>query len=147
MTLSTLTPHESGMHEVDRALALLAAVEPRAGLEQRVHARLAAAPHRLAPAHWMLTTASVMVVVSAVTLGVHHERTAAPLPPTFFATRVPRPSQQAAAAAAAVAAPSHPLPHRQTRHRAFRAQHERSILPRGTVAPRHPQLALPAPQQ
>ncbi len=140
---------------VDDTLTLLSRVQPRDGLEQRVLARIAAAPalpwyRRLwvAPGmqpsmqyRWMLAAASAVIVAGAVTLGVSHDR-AGFAPPAPMATHVPHPAYQAAAAAAAVAVPSHHLQsttartHHRGVRRSYRATHQRVPLPPGTVAPR-----------
>ncbi len=146
---------------VDSTLALLRAAEPRMGLEQRVLARLASAPppswHRRFAAgpwmtRWMLTAATGVIVAGTVTYGVVHYRGAVPAPVPAAVSRPARPlRQEPVAAAASVGVPEHPLHaaamparHRGIR-RTFRAQHARTVLPPGTVAPSHPHL-LSAPQ-
>jgi hypothetical protein len=145
--------------EVDGALALLAAVRPRDGLEQRVLARIAAAPElpwyrRLVTAsmghrRWALAAASAVIVAGGVTMTTynHHPVTA----PTPVAVRVPRPAQQPAASAASIGVSDHPMQvnKAKTRHRgvrkSYRAMHDRAPLPRGTAAPLRPHT-IPATQ-
>jgi hypothetical protein len=147
------------MHEIDEALAALAAVQPRAGLEQRVLARIASAPkppsyRRLAiipvgQHRWALAAASVVIVAGSVTMTAYRHRPAAT--PTPVAVHAPHPAPQPAAAAASVGVSDHPLEANKTKtrhrgvHRSYRAMHEHVPLPRGTAAPIRPQT-LPAPQ-
>jgi hypothetical protein len=148
-------------HEIDGALALLAAVQPRDGLEQRVLARIAATPEIslpwyrrlvIAPAgqhRWALAAASAVIVVGSVALTTHRHHPAATATP--IAVHVPRPAQQPAAAAAGVAVTEHPFQANTTKtrhrgiHRSYRATHERVPLPRGTALPMRP-LTIPANQ-
>ena len=143
--------------DIDGALAALAAVQPRVGLEQRVLTRLAAAPElpwyrRLATAstgrhRWALATASAVIVAGGVTMTTYHHHPAAV--PAPVAVHVPRPAKQPAAAAAGVS--DHPLQMNKAKaqhrgvHKSYRAMHSRAPLPRGTVAPMLPRIA-PAPQ-
>jgi hypothetical protein len=147
--------------EIDGALAALAAVQPRDGLEQRVLARIASAPQvslpwyrrlAIAPAghhRWALAAVSVVIVAGSVTLTTYrHHPSAAPAP---VAVQVPHPAHQAAAAAAGFAVSEHPLQanpiktrHRGV-HRSYRATHERVPVPRGTALPMRPQT-VPANQ-
>jgi hypothetical protein len=139
--------------EIDGALAALAAVQPRDGLEQRVLARIASAPElpwyrRLAIAsmghrRWALAAASAVIVAGGVTTMTthHHPRVAATTP---VAVHMPRPAQQPAAAAASIGVSDRPMQvnKAKTRHRgvhkSFRAMHDRAPLPRGTAAPLRP---------
>ena len=139
--------------EIDGALAALATVQPRDGLEQRVLARLATAPELpwyrrlgIAPAghhRWAMATASAVIVAGGIAMTTYRQHSAAA--PAPIAVHVPHPAHQAAAAAAAFAVNEHPLQASptKTRHRAirrsYRATHERVPLPRGTVAPMRPQ--------
>jgi hypothetical protein len=144
--------------EIDGALAALAAVQPRDGLEQRVLVRIASAPElpwyrRFAIAstghhRWALAAASAVIVASGVTMTAYrHHPVAAPTP---VAVHAPRPAQQPAAAAASVGV-SDPLQvnKAKTRHRgvhkSYRAMHDRVPLPRGTAAPMLPHT-IPANQ-
>jgi anti-sigma-K factor RskA len=161
-----MNPSEPATHaaivdnqEIDGALAALAAVQPREGLEQRVLARIASAPelpwHRglwiLPMGHyrWALAAASAVIVAGGVTMTTYrHRPTPAPMP---LVVRAPRPAQQAAAAAASVGVSDHPLQTNKAKtrhrgvHRSYRAVHEHVPLPRGTAAPMRPQT-IPAPQ-
>jgi hypothetical protein len=145
--------------EINGALAALAAVQPREGLEQRVLACIASAPElpwyrRLSimpVGHrgWALAAASALIVAGGVTMTTYHHRpTAAPTP---IAVHVPRPAQQPAAAAGSVGVSNHPLDENKAKtrhrgvHRSYRAMHEHVPLPHGTAAPMRPQ-AVPAPQ-
>src|SRR5258708_35446274 len=80
--------------EIDGALAALAAVRPRDGLEQRVLARIASAParpwyRRFAPAsmghhRWALAAASAVTVSGGATIAAHrHHPVASPTPGTL----------------------------------------------------------------
>lgn len=147
--------------EIDGALAALAAVQPRDGLEQRVLARIASTPevsspwyHRLAVApvgqhRWALAAASVVIVAGGVALTTYRHHPAAT--PTPIAVHVPRPAHQPAAAAAGIAVSEHPLQPNTTKtrhrgiHRSYRATHERVPLPRGTAVPMRPHT-IPANQ-
>jgi hypothetical protein len=138
--------------EIQGALAALAAVQPREGLEQRILARLASAPELswyqrwiAGPAgyhRWALAAASVAIVAGGVSLTTFHHPAAVTTP---VAVHLPRPAQQPAAAAAGIAVSEHPLEPNKTKtrhrgvHRSFRAMHDRVPLPRGTVAPIRPQ--------
>ena len=144
--------------EIDGALAALAAVRPRDGLEQRVLARIASAPElpwyrRVAIAslghhRWALAAASAVIVAGGVTMTTYHHPAAAPTP---VAVHAPRPVRQPAAAAASIGVSDHPLQANKakTRHRgvhkSYRAMHDRVPLPRGTVAPMRPHT-IPATQ-
>jgi hypothetical protein len=145
--------------EIDGALAILGAIQPRAGLEQRVLARIASAPvlpwyRRLSIApvghhRWALAAASAVIVVGGVTMTTYRYPPQAAAVPV--AVHTPRPVQQPAAAAASVGVNNHPLQmnkatarHRGV-HRSYRAMHEHVPLPRGTAAPMRPQI-VPAPQ-
>ncbi len=139
--------------EIDSALATLASVQPREGLEQRILARLASAPELpwyqrwiavpVGHHRWALAAASVVIVAGGVSLTTFRNHPAAL--PAPVAVHLPRPAQQPAAAAAGIAVSEHPLEPNKTRtrhrgvHRSFRAMHERVPLPRGTVAPGRPQ--------
>jgi hypothetical protein len=145
--------------EIDGALAALAAVQPREGLEQRVLARVASAPElpwyrRLANSpvghhRWALAAASAVIVAGGVGMAAYSHR---PAPvPTPVAVHTPRPARQPAAAAASVGVSDHPLETNKAKtrhrgvHRSYRAMHEHVPLPRGTAAPMRPQT-IPAPQ-
>lgn len=145
--------------EIQEALAVLAAVQPREGLEQRILARLASPPELswyqrwiAVPAghhRWALAAASVAIVAGGVSLTTFRPH---PVPLTTpAAVHLPRPAQQPAAAAAGIAVSEHPLEPTKTKtrhrgvHRSFRAMHDRVPLPRGTVAPIRPQ-AVPLNQ-
>jgi hypothetical protein len=145
--------------DIDGALAALAAVQPRDGLEQRVLARIASAPElpwyrRLATAsmghrRWALAAASAVIVAGGVTMTTYrHHPVAVPTP---VAMHAPRPAHQPAAAAASIGVSDHPMQMNKakTRHRgvhkSYRAMHDRVPLPRGTVAPMRPHTA-PATQ-
>lgn len=138
--------------EIDGALATLAAVQPRSGLEQRVLACIASAPElpwyrrfpiaQIGHHRWALTAASAVIVAGGVTMTAYrHRPTAAPIP---VAIHAPHPAQQPAAAAAGIAVSKHPLEANKTttRHRgirpSYRAMHERVPLPRGTSSPMRP---------
>jgi hypothetical protein len=147
--------------QIDGALAALAAVQPRDGLEQRVLARIASAPDLslpwyrrlvIAPAahhRWALAAASAVIVAGGVTLTTYRHHPAAA--PTPIAVHAPRPAQQPAAAAAGIAVIEHPFQANTTKtrhrgiHRSYRATHERVPLPRGTALPMRPQT-IPANQ-
>ena len=139
--------------EIDGALAALAAVQPRDGLEQRVLARIASTPElpwyrrlAIAPAghhRWAMATASAVIVAGGIAMTTYRQHpTVAPTP---VAVHVPHPAHQAAAAAAGFAVNGHPLQANPTKtrhrgiHRSYRATHERVPLPRGTVVPMRPQ--------
>jgi hypothetical protein len=140
--------------EIDGALAALAAVRPRHGLEQRVLARIASAPEVtlpwyrrlvIAPAghhRWALAAASAVIVAGGVALTTYPRHPAAA--PTPLVVHAPHPAQQPAAAAAGFAVTEHPFQPNTTTtrhrgiHRSYRATHERVPLPRGTVQPMRP---------
>jgi hypothetical protein len=144
--------------EIDGALAALAAIQPRDGLEQRVFARIASAPElpwyrrlAIAPGHhrWALATASAVIVAGGITMTAYrHHPVATPIP---IAVHAPHPAQQPAAAAAGFAVSDHPVQANPTttRHRgirrSYRATHERVPLPRGTALPMRPHT-IPANQ-
>jgi hypothetical protein len=145
--------------EIDATLAVLGSVQPRAGLEQRVMARLETVPRlpwyrvlRLAPAgrhRWMIATASGVIVAGAVTISTIHSHRAANQSPIVITQRS-RTAQQLIGAAAATS--EHPLQpnaartrHHRGIHRGTRATHERVPLPRGSVAPSRP-VAVPNAQ-
>jgi hypothetical protein len=145
--------------EIDGTLAILGAMQPRAGLEQRVLARIGSAPvlpwyRRLSIAplghhRWALAAASAVIVAGGVTMTTYRYPPQAAAVPV--AVHTPRPVQQPAAAAASVGVSNHPLQmnkatarHRGV-HRSYRAMHEHVPLPRGTAAPMRPQI-VPAPQ-
>jgi hypothetical protein len=161
MNSSNPANHAAIVHtqEVDGALAALAAVQPREGLEQRVLARLASAPElpwyrrlSITPMghhRWALVAASAVIVAGGVTMTTYrHRPTPAPAP---LVVRAPRPAQQPATAAASVGVSDHPLQTNKAKtrhrgvHRSYRAMHEHVPLPRGTAAPMRPQT-IPAPQ-
>ena len=162
MTETRHNPH-TPLPELDSTLALLRAAAPRMGLEQRVLARLATAPpplpwyHHLASPRWMLTAASIVIVAGTVTYGFERSRSTATSLPAHVVARPQRPlGQQPVAAAASVGVPDRPLeqaPMQQAPlpvrhrgiHRAYRAQHARTVLPPGTVAPSHPHLLSSPP--
>jgi hypothetical protein len=136
--------------EIDTALAALAAVQPRDGLEQRILAHLASAPELswyqrwialpLGHHRWAVTAASIAIVAGGAGITAYrHHPTPAPAPVAFH---MPRPAQQPAAAAAGIAINEHPqqnkTKHHRGVHRGFRAMHERVPLPRGTAAPTRP---------
>jgi hypothetical protein len=139
--------------EIQEALAALAAVQPREGLEQRILSRLASAPELswyqrwiavpVGHHRWALAAASVAIVAGGVSLTTFRPHPAAITTPV--AVHLPRPAQQPAAAAAGIAVSEHPLEPNKTKtrhrgvHRSFRAMHDRVPLPRGTVAPIRPQ--------
>jgi hypothetical protein len=145
--------------EIDGALAALAAVQPRDGLEQRVLVSLASAPElpwyrRIATAsighhRWALAAASAVIVAGGVTMTTYSHHPAAVTMPV--AVHVPRPAQQPAAAAASIGVSDHPLQMNKAKaehrgvHKSYRAMHDRVPLPRGTVAPMRPQT-FPATQ-
>jgi hypothetical protein len=160
--MNTFDPaaHGAGNYaeEIDGALAALAGIQPREGLEQRVLARIASAPElpwyrRLAiipmgHQRWALAAASAVIVAGGVaTTAYRHTPAAAPAP----VVQLPRPAKQAAAAAGSVGVSGHPLEMNKTKtrhrgvHRSYRAVHPRVPLPRGTAAPMRPQT-VPAPQ-
>lgn len=141
--------------EINGALAALAAVQPREGLEQRILARLASTPELpwyqrwvaipLAQHRWAVTAASAIIVAGGVTMATYrYHPVIAPAP---VVVHIPHPAQQPAAAAASIGVNEHPLEANKTKtrhrgvHRGFRAMHERVPLPRGTAAPLRPQLA------
>jgi hypothetical protein len=145
--------------EIDGALAALAAIRPRDGLEQRVLARIATAPElpwyrrvTIAPMgqhRWALAAASAVIVAGGVTMTAYrHQPAAASTPVALHASH---PASQAAAAAASVGVSDHPLQMNKakTGHRgvqkSYRAMHERVPLPHGTVAPMRPHT-IPATQ-
>jgi hypothetical protein len=144
--------------QIDSTLAALSAVQPRAGLEQRVIAHLSSAPelswyqrwiaipfghHR-----WAVPVASAVVVAGGVTIGSYRHHPAAQ--PAPVAVHMPRPAQQPAAAAAGVGVSDHPLDthkvktHHRGVRRSYRAMHDRVPLPRGTAAPLRPQIVPPS---
>jgi hypothetical protein len=147
--------------EIDGALAALAAVQPRDGLEQRVLARIASTPEVSLPWYrrlviapvgqhrWALAAASAVIVAGGVTLMTYRYHPA--VMPTPIAVHVPRPAQQPAAAAAGIAVSEHPFQTNTTKtrhrgiHRSYRATHERVPLPRGTALPMRPHT-IPANQ-
>lgn len=145
--------------EIDGALAALAAVQPRDGLEQRVLACIGSAPElpwyrRLAimPVghhRWALAVATAVIVAGGVTMTSYRHRSSPVTTPV--AVHAAHPSQQPAATAASVGVSSHPLEENKAKtrhrgvHRSYRAMHEHVPLPRGTAAPMRPQ-AIPAPQ-
>jgi hypothetical protein len=147
--------HHSGVdyrQEIDGALAILAAVQPRDGLEQRILTHIAAAPElpwyrRFAAVsvghhRWALAAASAVIVAGSVTMTTYrHHSVPVPIP---VAVHIPHAVPQAAAAAASVGVSDHPLEknkatarHRGV-HKSYRAIHERVPLPRGTAAPMRP---------
>lgn len=154
MSLSDSTrPIVDYTQEIDGALAALAAVQPRDGLEQRILAHLASAPKLswyrrwiampIGQHRWAAAAASVVIVAGGVTMATYpHHIAATPAP---IVVQVPRPAKQAAAAAAGIGVSEHPLEHNKVKtrhrgvHRGFRAMHERVPLPRGTAAPSRPQ--------
>ena len=138
--------------EIDGALAILAAVQPRDGLEQRILTHLAAAPElpwyrRFASAsmgrhRWALAAASAVIVAGSVTMTTYrHHSAAVPLPAV---AHLPHAAPQAAAAAASIGVSDHPLEMNKAKtghrgvHKSYRAIHERVPLPRGTAAPMRP---------
>jgi hypothetical protein len=139
--------------EIDGALATLAAVRPREGLEQRILARLVSAPELswyqrwiaipLMQHRWAVTAASAVIVAGGATLTAYHHH---PVVAPPVAVHIPHPAQQPAAAAAGIGVNEHPLETNKPKtrhrgvHRGFRAMHERVPLPRGTAAPLRPQL-------
>jgi hypothetical protein len=141
--------------EIDEALAALAAVQPRDGLEQRILARIASAPElpwyrRFAATpvghhRWALAAASVVIVAGGVTMATYHRHAA--VLPTPVAMHAPRSAQQPAAAAASIGVSDHPLQinkaktHHRGVHKSYRAIHERVPLPRGTAVPARPPAA------
>lgn len=165
MKLLGFATDRSAVHytrEIDGALAALAAVQPRDGLEQRVLARIVGTPvvhlpwyRRLAVApaghhRWALATASAVIVAGGITMTAYRHHPAAA--PTPVAVHAPvRPAQQPAAAAAGIAVSEHPFQPSTTRtrhrgiHRSYRATHERVPLPRGTALPMRPRT-VPANQ-
>lgn len=141
------------MPEINDALAAIAAVQPREGLEQRILARLASAPELswyqrwiavpVGNHRWATAAASVVILAGGVSLTTfRHHSVAVPGP---VAVHLPRAAQQPAAAAAGIAVSEHPLKPNKTEtrhrgvHRSFRAMHDRVPLPRGTAAPSRPQ--------
>ena len=145
--------------EIDGALATLAAVRPRDGLEQRILTRIASAPElpwyrRFAVAsmghhRWAMAAASAVIVAGGVTMTSYRHHTVAVSAPV--AVHKPHAAPQAAAAAASVGVSNHPLEinKAKTRHRgvhkSYRAIHARVPLPRGTAAPIRPNTT-PLPQ-
>jgi hypothetical protein len=144
-------------HEIDGALAVLAAVRPRDGLEQRVLARIASAPElpwyrRFATASmghhgWALAAASAVIVAGGVTMTTYrHQPVAATTP---VAVHAPRPARQPATAAANISDHRLQMNKAKTRHRgvrkSYRAMHARAPLPRGTAVPARPRT-IPANQ-
>ena len=139
--------------EIDGALAALAAVQPRDGLEQRVLAHLASTPgpswYRrwiampIGQHRWAAAAASIVIVAGGVTLATYRPHAAATPAPALV--QLPRPAKQPAAAAAGIGVSEHPLARNKVKtrhrgvHRGFRAMHERVPLPRGTAAPSRPQ--------
>lgn len=138
--------------QIDGALAALAAVRPRDGLEQRVLARIAAAPEvpwyrRFAIAsmghhRWALAAASAAIVAGGVTMTTYrHHPVAAPTP---VAAHAPRPARQPAAAAASIGVSDRPLQTNKVKarhrgvHKSYRAMHDRVPLPRGAAVPSRP---------
>jgi hypothetical protein len=138
--------------EIDGALAALAAVQPRDGLEQRVLARIASVPElpwyrrlaivQIGHRRWALAAASAVIVAGGVTMTAYrHQSNATSIP---MAVHAPHPAQQPVAAAAGVAVSNHPLQANKAKtrhrgiHRSYRAMHERAPLPRGTVTPMQP---------
>ena len=146
--------------EIDGALAVLAGIQPREGLEQRVLARIASAPElpwyrrfAIIPTghqRWALAAASAVIVAGGVATTAYHH-TPATTPPPAVVVQIPHPARQAAAASASVGVSDHPLEMNKTKtrhrgvHRSYRAVHPRVPLPRGTAAPMRPQT-IPAPQ-
>lgn len=144
--------------QIDSTLAALAAIQPRAGLEQRVLAHLSSAPELswyqrwvaipLGHHRWAVAAASAVVVAGGVTLTSYRHHPVAQ--PTPVAIHMPRPAQQPAAAAAGIGVNDRPLDtHKvKTRHRglrrSYRAMHERAPLPRGTAVPLRPQPVPPS---
>ena len=145
--------------EIDGALAALAAIRPRDGLEQRVLARIATAPElpwyrrvTIAPMgqhRWALAAASAVIVAGGVTMTAYRHHPAAVQTPV--AVHVPRAAQQPAAAAASIGVSDHPLQVNKAKaqhrgvHKSYRAMHDRVPLPHGTIAPLRP-LTAPAPR-
>jgi hypothetical protein len=144
--------------EIDSALAALAAVQPREGLEQRVLACIATAPmlpwyRRLAITpvghhRWALAAASAVIVAGGVTMTTYRHH---PAPTPIVVHDAPRPAQTPATTASGVGVNNHPLEPNRAKgrhrgvHRSYRAIHEHVPLPHGTAAPMRPQ-AVPAPQ-
>lgn len=146
---------------IDDALATLASVQPRDGLEQRILASITATPalpwysrftfHHVTIApfgqhRWMLVVASAIIVAGGVTMTTYRNHLTTTPHPAIVA-HVPHPAQQPIASAASVGISAHPLQsnpargrHRGTR-RSYRAAHARVPLPRGTVHPSHPLTA------
>lgn len=136
--------------QIDAALAALAAVQPRDGLEQRILAHLATAPQLswyqrwiampLGHHRWAVTAASAIIVAGGVSMGTYRHHLASAHAPV--AIHMPHPAAQPAAAAAGFALSEHPQENKAKRHRGvhrgYRAMHERAPLPRGTVAPQRP---------
>lgn len=147
--------------EIDGALATLAAVRPRDGLEQRILTRIASAPElpwyrRFAVAsmghhRWAMAAASAVIVAGGVTMTSYRHRTVAVSTPVAVHKPHAAPQAAAAAAAASVGVSNHPLEinKAKTRHRgvhkSYRAIHARVPLPRGTAAPIRPNTT-PLPQ-
>ena len=145
--------------EIDGALAALASVRPRDGLEQRILTCIASAPElpwyrRVAVAsighhRWALAAASAVIVAGGVTMTSYRHHTVAVSTPV--AVHMPHAAPQAAAAAASIGVNDHPLVvnKAKTRHRgvhkSYRTIHQRVPLPRGTVAPMRPNTT-PLPQ-
>src|ERR1700761_3706361 len=127
--MNTFDPAATGAgayaQEIDGALAALAGIQPREGLEQRVLARIASAPElpwyrRLAiiptgHQRWALVAASAVIVAGGVaTTAYHHPPAAAPAP---VVVQLPHPAKQAAAAAGSVGVSNHPLEMNKTKTR------------------------------
>jgi hypothetical protein len=145
--------------EIDGALAALAAVQPRDGLEQRILTCIASAPElpwyrRFAVAsmghhRWALAAASAVIVAGSITMTSYRHHTVAVSTPVVV--HIPHAAPQAAAASASVGVSDHPLEinKAKTRHRgvhkSYRAIHQRVPLPRGTAAPLRPNTT-PLPQ-
>ena len=143
--------------EIDGALAALAAVRPRDGLEQRVLAGIAAAPElpwyrRFAPAsmghhRWALAAASAVIVAGGVTRTTYLHHPAVVQSPAAV-VHVPRSAQQPVSSAASVGVSDHPTQMNKAKarhrgvHKSYRAVHDRVPLPRGTVAPMRPTVPV-----
>lgn len=144
--------------EIDNTLAALRAIQPRAGLEQRILVQLASAPELswyqrwiaipIGHHRWAVAAASAVVVAGGITLaGYRHSPVAQPAP---VAVHMPRPAQQPVAAAAGVGVSDHPLDthkvktHHRGVRRSYRAMHDRVPLPRGTAVPLRPQIVPPS---
>ena len=154
-----LQQHQPKVPQLDATLALLASVEPRAGLEGRVLTHLCSAPaslpwhQRISVRTWTAACVAGLIVAALVTLPMTHRPTAHNTMATPAIVAAPRPAQRAITAAAATAVPDRPIldesqvaahPRHRNASRGFRAQHRRvPLLPRGTVAPLHPQMLNP----